>query len=72
MYFPLVVHEDLMIEPTETESKETLDSFAQILAKVNEEINTNPELVRSAPHNTPVAKIDEAMAARKLNLCYKD
>ncbi len=72
MYFPLVVHEALMIEPTETESKETLDSFAQILAKVNEEINTNPELVRSAPHNTPVAKIDEAMAARKLNLCYKD
>ena len=41
MYFPLVVHEALMIEPTETESKETLDSFAQILAKVNEEINTN-------------------------------
>ncbi len=72
MYFPLIVPEALMIEPTETESKETLDNFAEILSKINEEIKTNPEFVRSAPHNTPVAKIDEAMAARKLNLCYKN
>ncbi len=72
MYFPLIVPEALMIEPTETESKETLDNFAEILSKINDEIKTNPEFVRSAPHNTPVAKIDEAMAARKLNLCYKN
>ena len=72
MYFPLIVPEALMIEPTETESKETLDNFANILAKINDEIKTNPEFVRSAPHNTPVAKIDEAMAARKLNLSHKN
>lgn len=72
MYFPLLVPEALMIEPTETESKETLDEFASIMLTVNSEINNNPDLVRKAPHNTTVGKIDEAQAARKLNLCYRE
>ena len=64
MYFPLIVPEALMIEPTETENKETLDQFVQTLYTIVEEINTDPELVRSAPHNTPVRRLDEVAAAR--------
>ncbi len=68
-YFPLIVREALMIEPTETESKETLDAFAQALIKIAEEARTNPELLHSAPHNTPVGRLDEVKAARELVLC---
>jgi glycine dehydrogenase subunit 2 len=64
MYFPLIVPEALMIEPTETENKETMDKFIQTLYAIAEEIQTNPELVRSAPHNTPVQRLDEVTAAR--------
>ena len=60
-----------MIEPTETESKETLDEFVKILAAINEEIRSNPEKVLNAPHTTPVSRIDEVQAARQLNLRYK-
>ena len=53
-YFPLIVHEALMIEPTETESKQTLDNFADVMLKIAEEAHTNPELLKEAPHITPV------------------
>jgi glycine dehydrogenase subunit 2 len=70
-YFPLIVHDALMIEPTETESKETLDNFADALEKIHAEAHDNPELLHSAPHITPVYRLDEATAARKPVLCYK-
>jgi glycine dehydrogenase subunit 2 len=68
-YFPLIVHEALMIEPTETESKQTLDEFADALIKIADEAHTQPELVQGAPHNAPVGRLDEAKAARELVLC---
>jgi glycine dehydrogenase subunit 2 len=68
-YFPLIVHEALMIEPTETESKQTLDAFAGVLLKIAEEAHTDPELLKSAPHKTPVGRLDEVKAARELVLC---
>lgn len=68
-YFPLIVHEALMIEPTETENKQTLDAFADTLLKIAEEAKANPELLKTAPHNTPVGRLDEVKAARDLILC---
>lgn len=68
VYFPLVVHEAMMIEPTETESKETLDRFVEIMTQIDKESIENKELVLSAPHTTPVGRLDEALAARKPNL----
>ena len=68
-YFPLIVHEALMIEPTETESKQTLDDFVDILLKIAEEAHTNPELLKTAPHITPVGRLDEVKAAKELVLC---
>ena len=68
-YFPLIVHEALMIEPTETESKQTLDAFAEILKKIAEEAHTQPELLKTAPHITPVGRLDEVKAAKDLVLC---
>jgi glycine dehydrogenase subunit 2 len=65
IYFPLIVPEALMIEPTETESKETLDQFVADLTQIAEEARTNPELLHSAPHNTPVGRLDEVRAARQ-------
>jgi glycine dehydrogenase subunit 2 len=70
-YFPLMVPEALMIEPTETESKETLDDFAQIMKQIAREVVENPELVTTAPHTTPVRRLDEVTAARALDVCYK-
>lgn len=67
-YFPLIVHEALMIEPTETESKQTLDAFADALSKIAEEARTDPDLLRTAPHNTPVGRLDEVKAAKDLIL----
>ena len=64
VYFPLVVDEALMIEPTETETKETLDRFAEIVAEILREASEDPEAARSAPHTTPVRRLDEATAAR--------
>jgi glycine dehydrogenase subunit 2 len=71
-YFPLIVREALMIEPTETESKETLDAFADALIKIDGETKTHPELVLKAPHTTPVKRLDDALAARQLNVCFRD
>lgn len=64
IYFPLIVEEALMIEPTESESKKTLDEFAEALIKIAEECEKNPEIVKSAPHITPVGRLDETRAAR--------
>ncbi|MBG9980863.1 aminomethyl-transferring glycine dehydrogenase subunit GcvPB [Facklamia sp. DSM 111018] len=64
-YFPLIVEECLMVEPTETESKRDLDYVADVLIKIAQEAVENPELVQSAPHNTPVRRLDEAAASRK-------
>jgi glycine dehydrogenase subunit 2 len=68
-YFPLIVHEALMIEPTETENKDTLDAFADALIKIAEEAKSQPELLHNAPHNTPFGRMDEVKAARELVLC---
>jgi glycine dehydrogenase subunit 2 len=68
-YFPLIVHEALMIEPTETESKQTLDAFIEALVKIAAEAQTTPELLKEAPHFTPVKRLDEVKAARELVLC---
>ena len=68
-YFPLIVHEALMIEPTETENKQTLDRFADVLIKIADEARTNPELLHAAPHHTPVGRLDEVRAAKELVLC---
>ena len=65
IYFPLVVAGALMIEPTETETPETLDSFVEAMLSIAQEAKENPELVKSAPHSTPVRRLDEARAARK-------
>ena len=69
-YFPLIVPECLLIEPTETESKETLDAFAQVMKTIQEEANTNVELLKDAPYTLPVRRLDDVKAARELNLKY--
>jgi glycine cleavage system P protein (glycine dehydrogenase) subunit 2 len=69
VYFPLIVPEALMIEPTETESKETLDAFADALIQIAEEARTNPDLLLSAPHSAPVRRLDEVRAGKELVLC---
>jgi len=71
IYFPLIVEEAIMIEPTETESRQTLDAFADALIRVAEECRTDPEVVRSAPHTTVVGRLDEVAAARKPNLRWR-
>ena len=68
VYFPLVVPEAMMIEPTETESRETLNQFISIMKEIDKESIEAPDTVKDAPHNTPVKKLDEALAARKPNL----
>ncbi|MBE2184692.1 MAG: aminomethyl-transferring glycine dehydrogenase subunit GcvPB [Anaerolineae bacterium] len=70
-YFPLIVPEALLIEPTETEDKQTLDSFIEIMIKIAEEAKAQPELLKEAPHNTPVRRVDEIRAARQLMLCCR-
>jgi glycine dehydrogenase subunit 2 len=70
-YFPLIVHEALMIEPTETESKETLDAFADALLRIAEEARTDPDLLHDAPHNAPVRRLDEVRAAKELILRWQ-
>ena len=70
VYFPLIVPEAMMIEPTETESKETLDGFVSAMKAIAEECRTNPQMVWDAPHTTPVQKVDEVTAARNPNLNY--
>ena len=68
MYFPLIVDEALMVEPTESESKNTLDKFIEAMLQIAVECENNTELLHEAPHNTPVQRLDEALAARQPNL----
>lgn len=70
VYFPLIVEEALMVEPTETESKETLDAFIEAMKRIAEECEQNPGLVQEAPHSLPVARVDDVQAARKPNVCW--
>ena len=65
MYFPMIVEEALMIEPTESESKETLDHFIAVMRQIDEEANYTPELIIESPHDLPVTRLDEVTAARK-------
>ncbi len=71
VYFPLIVKEALMIEPTETETPETLDAFADAMKAIYKEAQENVQLLLDAPHTTPVRKLDEARAARKPDFCWK-
>ena len=71
MYFPLIVEEALMIEPTETESKETLDNFIEVMKKIASEAKEFPDLLHNAPHDTPNSRLDEARAARQPFLRWK-
>ena len=72
IYFPLLFHQSIMIEPTETESKETLDDFIDIMHRVAEEAIADPGMVKSAPHTTPVRRLDETTAAKNPLLKYRD
>ncbi|MCL4368047.1 MAG: aminomethyl-transferring glycine dehydrogenase subunit GcvPB [Actinobacteria bacterium] len=71
VYFPLIVEEAIMIEPTETESRETLDAFAAAMAQIAREAEGEPEKVKGAPYDTPVGRLDEALAARKPDLRFR-
>lgn len=71
IYFPLIVKEALMAEPTETESKETIEAYAAALRAIAEEARADPALLKEAPHGTPVGRLDETAAARKPVLCYR-
>jgi glycine dehydrogenase subunit 2 len=71
MYFPLVVAEALMIEPTETESKETLDAFIEALVRIDAEAADDEEFLQGAPYDTPVTRLDETRAARQPHLRWE-
>ncbi|MCP4127877.1 MAG: aminomethyl-transferring glycine dehydrogenase subunit GcvPB, partial [Gammaproteobacteria bacterium] len=70
-YFPLLVPECLLIEPTESEDKDTLDAFIEALITIEEEAESDPELVKGAPHTLPVKRLDDVRAARELDLAWK-
>ncbi|MCL6623346.1 MAG: hypothetical protein K6T17_01855, partial [Fimbriimonadales bacterium] len=70
-YFPLIVPEALMIEPTETETKETLDAFCDALLAIAEEAKENPQVVLTAPHTRPITRLDEAQAAKRLDVRWQ-
>ncbi len=72
VYFPLIVHEAIMIEPTESESKEVLDGFIDTMLKIASEIEENPEEVLKSPQKTPIKKVDETLAARHPDLTFKE
>jgi glycine dehydrogenase subunit 2 len=72
IYFPLIVPEAMMIEPTETETRETLEQFATVMAQIAREAETNPDVVTSAPHDTPVRRLDESYAARTLDVNFTE
>ena len=71
MYFPLIVEEALMIEPTETESRETLDYFIEVMKTIAQEAADEPDLLHDAPHDTPNTRLDEALAARRPYLRWR-
>ncbi|MCH5301614.1 MAG: aminomethyl-transferring glycine dehydrogenase subunit GcvPB [Prevotella sp.] len=71
IYFPLLFHESLMIEPTENESKETLDEFIAVMRQIADEAQTNPDLLKTAPHTTPIGRVDDVLAAKQPIVTYK-
>ena len=72
IYFPLLFHESMMIEPTESESKETIDGFINVLRTIAQEAIEQPETVHGAPHHTPIGRVDDVLAAKNPILTYKD
>ncbi len=71
IYFPLLFHESLMVEPTENESLETLDGFIAVMRRIAEEAKSNPDVVKSAPHNTPIGRVDDVLAAKHPIVTYQ-
>lgn len=71
IYFPLLFHEAMMIEPTENESKETIDGFIEVMRQIAKEAAEEPETIKEAPHNTPIGRIDDVLAAKQPVLTYK-
>jgi len=71
IYFPLLFHESLMIEPTENESKQTLDAFIDVMLRIAGEAETAPETVKTAPHDTPIGRVDDVLAAKQTVLTFK-
>ena len=71
IYFPLLFHESLMIEPTENESKDTIDGFIDVMRKIAEEAKREPDVVKTAPHNTPIGRVDDVLAAKHPIVTYK-
>ena len=71
IYFPLLFHESLMIEPTESESLDTIDEFIGVMRRIAEEAATDPELVKGAPHSTPIGRVDDVLAAKHPILTYR-
>ncbi|MFI5305528.1 MAG: aminomethyl-transferring glycine dehydrogenase subunit GcvPB, partial [Nitrospiria bacterium] len=71
VYFPLIVDEALMVEPTETESKETLEAFCDAMISISKEIESDPNLLLNAPFTTPVGRLNETEAVKKLNVRWK-
>ncbi len=72
IYFPMLFHESLMIEPTETESKETLDDFIAVMEQIARDAAENPEMIKSAPHSTPIRRPDDTTAALNPIVTYTD
>ena len=72
VYFPLLFHQSIMIEPTETESKDTLDAFIAVMRKIAQEAIDDPESLHTAPHTTPVRRLDETTAAKHPILTFKE
>jgi glycine dehydrogenase subunit 2 len=71
VYFPLIVDEALMVEPTENESKEELDKYIEVMLKIAQEAQENPEIIHSAPHNAPISRVDEVYAAKNMLLSWR-
>jgi len=71
VYFPLIVHEALMTEPCETESKETLDEYIKVMIEIARDAEENPEILHTAPHNTPVRRLDDVRAVRQPDLRWE-
>jgi glycine dehydrogenase subunit 2 len=71
IYFPLLFHESLMIEPTENESLDTINGFIAVMRRIAEEAKNNPEMVKSAPHDTPIGRVDDVLAAKHPIVTYK-
>jgi len=70
IYFPLLFHEAMMIEPTESESKETLDAFIEVMRKIAHEAHDNPEILRNAPQHTPVRRLDDVKAVKDAKFTF--